>query len=104
MGCTAAPGWRVNVAIGRQRTRAIPSLAHAGGIDSLGVSKLWITGYSPTPEHPRVEKTALGAELAKYFGTAVKGVIVIGGVAAAIYFWPVIAKAASGAKRRLSHE
>ncbi|MFZ2803754.1 MAG: RNA methyltransferase [Patescibacteria group bacterium] len=30
--------------------------------DSLGVTKLWITGYSPTPEHPRVEKTALGAE------------------------------------------
>jgi tRNA G18 (ribose-2'-O)-methylase SpoU len=32
--------------------------------DSLGVSKLWITGYSPTPEHPKVEKTALGAESA----------------------------------------
>lgn len=30
--------------------------------DSLGVTKLWITGYSPTPDHPRVEKTALGAE------------------------------------------
>lgn len=30
--------------------------------DSLGISKLWITGYSPTPDHPRVEKTALGAE------------------------------------------
>ncbi len=30
--------------------------------DSLGVSKLWITGYSPTPDHPRVEKTALGSE------------------------------------------
>ncbi len=30
--------------------------------DSLGVGKLWITGYSPTPEHPRVAKTALGAE------------------------------------------
>lgn len=30
--------------------------------DSLGVSKLWIAGYTPTPEHPRVEKTALGAE------------------------------------------
>jgi len=30
--------------------------------DSLGVEKLWLTGYSPTPEHPRVAKTALGAE------------------------------------------
>lgn len=30
--------------------------------DSLGVEKLWLTGYSPTPDHPRVEKTALGAE------------------------------------------
>ncbi len=30
--------------------------------DSLGVTKLWITGYSPTPEHAKVEKTALGAE------------------------------------------
>ncbi len=30
--------------------------------DSLGVSKLWITGYSPQPSHPKVKKTALGAE------------------------------------------
>lgn len=30
--------------------------------DSLGVSKLWITGYTPTPEHVMVKKTALGAE------------------------------------------
>lgn len=30
--------------------------------DSLGVAKLWITGYSPTPEHAKVAKTALGAE------------------------------------------
>lgn len=30
--------------------------------DSLGVSKLWLTGYTPTPEHPKVKKTALGAE------------------------------------------
>lgn len=29
--------------------------------DSLGVAKLWITGYSPTPSHPKVAKTALGA-------------------------------------------
>ncbi len=30
--------------------------------DSLGVDKLWLTGYSPEPTHPRVAKTALGAE------------------------------------------
>ena len=30
--------------------------------DSLGVAKIWITGYSPTPEHVRVAKTALGAQ------------------------------------------
>lgn len=30
--------------------------------DSLGVAKLWLTGYSPEPSHPRVAKTALGAE------------------------------------------
>lgn len=32
--------------------------------DSLGVAKLWITGYSPSPTHPKVQKTALGAESA----------------------------------------
>lgn len=30
--------------------------------DSLGVAKVWIVGYSPTPEHRKVSKTALGAE------------------------------------------
>ncbi|MFH1621263.1 MAG: RNA methyltransferase [Patescibacteria group bacterium] len=30
--------------------------------DSLGIGKLWITGYTPTPKHTRVKKTALGAE------------------------------------------
>ena len=30
--------------------------------DSLGVDVLWITGYSPTPEHSKVAKTALGAQ------------------------------------------
>ncbi len=30
--------------------------------DSLGIEKVWITGYSPTPEHRKVAKTALGAE------------------------------------------
>ena len=32
--------------------------------DSLGVSKIWLAGYTPTPEHPLVQKTALGAERA----------------------------------------
>ncbi|MCC7357420.1 TrmH family RNA methyltransferase [Candidatus Uhrbacteria bacterium] len=30
--------------------------------DSLGVAKVWIVGYSPTPEHQKVAKTALGAQ------------------------------------------
>ncbi|MBP9864511.1 TrmH family RNA methyltransferase [Patescibacteria group bacterium] len=30
--------------------------------DSLGISKLWLTGYTPVPSHVRVAKTALGAE------------------------------------------
>lgn len=30
--------------------------------DSLGIEKIWITGYTPTPEHRKVGKTALGAE------------------------------------------
>ncbi len=30
--------------------------------DSLGVAKLWLTGYTPEPSHPRVAKTALGAQ------------------------------------------
>jgi 23S rRNA (guanosine2251-2'-O)-methyltransferase len=30
--------------------------------DSLGVHKLWLAGYTPTPEHKMVAKTALGAE------------------------------------------
>lgn len=32
--------------------------------DSLGVLKIWLAGYTPTPEHPMVKKTALGAETA----------------------------------------
>lgn len=31
--------------------------------DSLGVAKLWIAGYTPGPESPKVLKTALGAEV-----------------------------------------
>lgn len=31
--------------------------------DALGIAKVWLSGYSPTPEHPRVLKTALGAEM-----------------------------------------
>ncbi len=30
--------------------------------DSLGIAKLWLTGYTPTPLHRKVAKTALGAE------------------------------------------
>ena len=30
--------------------------------DSLGANKIWLAGYTPTPEHPLVKKTALGAE------------------------------------------
>ena len=30
--------------------------------DSVGVAKLWLTGYTPTPEHAGVAKTALGAQ------------------------------------------
>ena len=30
--------------------------------DSLGIAKVWIVGYSPTPEHLKVAKTALGAQ------------------------------------------
>ncbi|MFA6407016.1 MAG: TrmH family RNA methyltransferase, partial [Patescibacteria group bacterium] len=35
--------------------------------DSLGVSKLWLTGYTPGPEHVKVKKTALGAEKSVVF-------------------------------------
>jgi 23S rRNA (guanosine2251-2'-O)-methyltransferase len=31
--------------------------------DSLGVHKIWLAGYTPTPEHKMVAKTALGAEM-----------------------------------------
>jgi 23S rRNA (guanosine2251-2'-O)-methyltransferase len=30
--------------------------------DGAGVDKVYITGYSPTPEHPKVAKVSLGAE------------------------------------------
>lgn len=30
--------------------------------DALGVAKIWLAGYTPTPEHEAVQKTALGAE------------------------------------------
>lgn len=29
--------------------------------DSFGITKIWITGYTPTPDHESVKKTALGA-------------------------------------------
>jgi 23S rRNA (guanosine2251-2'-O)-methyltransferase len=30
--------------------------------DGAGVSRVYVCGYSPTPEHPKVAKTSLGAE------------------------------------------
>jgi tRNA G18 (ribose-2'-O)-methylase SpoU len=30
--------------------------------DALGINKIWLAGYSATPEHEQVKKTALGAE------------------------------------------
>ncbi|MBI2637576.1 MAG: TrmH family RNA methyltransferase [Candidatus Sungbacteria bacterium] len=30
--------------------------------DAFGVSKIFLTGYTPTPPHPKISKTALGAE------------------------------------------
>ncbi|MHB8831416.1 MAG: TrmH family RNA methyltransferase [Patescibacteria group bacterium] len=35
--------------------------------DSLGVTKLWLTGYTPGPDHAKVKKTALGAEKSVVF-------------------------------------
>ncbi len=32
--------------------------------DALGIGKVFLTGYSPNANHPKVKKTALGAELA----------------------------------------
>ncbi|MBU2566015.1 TrmH family RNA methyltransferase [Patescibacteria group bacterium] len=31
--------------------------------DAIGVEQVYITGYSPNIDHPKVQKTALGAEL-----------------------------------------
>jgi 23S rRNA (guanosine2251-2'-O)-methyltransferase len=31
--------------------------------DAAGVEKIYLTGYTPTPDHDKVKKTALGAEL-----------------------------------------
>lgn len=38
--------------------------------DSLGIAKLWVTGYSPSPEHHKVAKTALGAQSSVRWETA----------------------------------
>ncbi|HEU0050570.1 MAG TPA: TrmH family RNA methyltransferase [Patescibacteria group bacterium] len=35
--------------------------------DSLGVRKLWLTGYTPAPPDPKISKVALGAETAVVF-------------------------------------
>lgn len=30
--------------------------------DAFGISKIFLTGYTPAPPHPKISKTALGAE------------------------------------------
>jgi tRNA G18 (ribose-2'-O)-methylase SpoU len=44
----------------------IRSLENVGSLfrtcDSLGASKLWLTGYTAAPPDPRISKVALGAE------------------------------------------
>ena len=44
----------------------IRSLLNVGSVfrtaESLGATKIYISGYTGTPEHPRLAKTALGAE------------------------------------------
>lgn len=44
----------------------IRSLYNVGSIfrtsDACGIKKLYLIGFTPTPEHPRLHKTALGAE------------------------------------------
>lgn len=46
----------------------IRSLYNVGSIfrtsDALGVSKIYLCGYTGTPDNPRLQKTALGAEKA----------------------------------------
>ncbi len=50
--------------------------------DSLGVAKLWITGISPTPEHAKVAKTALGAQEHTAWEQQIDVVVVINGLRA----------------------
>ena len=38
--------------------------------DSLGVAKIWLSGYTPVPPDPKIQKTALGAENAVPFEQA----------------------------------
>jgi len=38
--------------------------------DSLGVAKLWLTGYTPAPPDNKISKVALGAEQSVPFETA----------------------------------
>lgn len=44
----------------------IRSLENVGALfriaDALGVARIWITGYTPSPGHAKLAKTALGAE------------------------------------------
>ncbi len=56
----------------------IRSIANVGALfrtcDSLGVAKLWLTGYTPAPPDPRLAKVALGAEKSVSF-EVVKNVV-----------------------------
>jgi tRNA G18 (ribose-2'-O)-methylase SpoU len=44
--------------------------------DSLGIAKLWLTGYTPTPPDDKISKVALGAEQAVQY-EAVKDVAAV---------------------------
>lgn len=37
--------------------------------DSLGVAKIWLSGYTPVPPDPKISKVALGAEAVVSFET-----------------------------------
>lgn len=45
--------------------------------DSLGIERIWLTGYTPTPPDPKIHKVALGAEMTVPFVTypAIEGAI-----------------------------
>lgn len=44
----------------------VRSVLNVGGFfrtaEALGATKFWLTGYTPTPDHPRMKKVSLGTE------------------------------------------